>query len=409
MIDFKIIRENPDLVKDSIRRRGLKVDIDRLLDLDQEWRNLKSELDQLRSFKLQGRPTQQELVDMQVLKTKRKQIEQRLALIESERKELWKEVPNLIAENTPDGAEDKNQVIKQSAVMTQPNKSQAELIDLEVWMEQQGLVDFERGAKVSGAKFYYQDTRMVKLWRAVSSLAIEVLEDKGFALLTVPHMVREVVAEGTGFLPKGQEEQNYRIIDQGLVMIATAEIPLTGYHMDETLNLDQPRLYAGLSPCYRLEAGAYGKYSKGLYRVHQFEKLEMYGYCKPDQAESVHQKILAIEEEIAELLELPYQVVLNATMDLGAPAYKKYDLEYYDPDSQTYRELTSCSNCTDYQARKLNIRFDDQGSLEFAYTLNGTAVTSSRTILAILANHRNQSGQVILPKALVKYYGKEEL
>ncbi|MCA9349762.1 serine--tRNA ligase [Candidatus Saccharibacteria bacterium] len=408
MIDFKIIRDNPDLVKSSIERRGLDLDLDQLLAIDQAWRRLKPELDSLRSIKPQSKPTEQELAKMQETKVKRKKLEQDLAVLEARRLELWQEVPNLIAEGTPDGGEENNQVIKQYSTKLEVGASQG-LPDLASWMEDQGLVDFERGAKVAGAKFYYQDARMLKLWRAISSLAIEVLEKAGFSLIVVPNMVKQAVAEGTGFMPKGEEDQNYLIADQGLVMIATAEIPLTGYHMDETINLSQPKLYAAISPCYRLEAGAYGKYSKGMYRVHQFEKLEMYAYCEPDQAEDLHSKILEVEQEIAQLLEIPYRIVLNATRDLGAPAYKKYDIEYFDPDSGEYRELTSCSNCTDYQARKLNIRFADQGKLEFAYTLNGTAVTSSRTILAILANHRDQAGKVRLPSALVKYYGKEEL
>jgi seryl-tRNA synthetase len=191
-------------------------------------------------------------------------------------------------------------------------------------------------------------------------------------------------------------------------MIATAELPLTGFAMDEILDVEKPVLLAANSPCYRLEAGAYGKFSKGLYRVHQFDKLEMYIYSRPDQSEALLEEILSIEESLCEQLEIPYHVIRIADGDLSAPAYKKYDVEYWSPVDASYRELTSCSNCTDYQARRLNIRFRaEDGTLQHPHTLNGTAVTSSRTLIAILENHQTEDGRVRLPAALVHYYRGE--
>jgi seryl-tRNA synthetase len=211
-------------------------------------------------------------------------------------------------------------------------------------------------------------------------------------------------------MPRGEENQNYVDEQQGLIMIATSEIPLTGYHKDEVIEVETPKLYAGLSTCYRLEAGTYGKFSKGLYRTHQFEKLEMYVFCKPEQSDALLQKVLGIEEKICQALEIPYRITRTAAGDMSAPAFEKYDLEYWDPIEKAYRELTSCSNCTDYQTRNLNIRYRDaDGSLKYVHSLNGTAVASSRAPIAILENHQQQNGTVKIPKALQKYYGAETL
>jgi seryl-tRNA synthetase len=217
--------------------------------------------------------------------------------------------------------------------------------------------------------------------------------------------------QGTGFAPRGEERQFYTIEGEDLNLIATAEIPLTGYHADEILDLSKlPLQYAAFSPSYRREAGAYGKYSRGLYRVHQFNKFEMYVYCRPGDSESWHQKLVAIEEAICQRLEIPYRVVQIAAGDLGSPAYKKYDLEYYTPVEDGYRELMSCSNVTDYQARRLGIRTrNEDGQTIFVHTLNGTAGAMSRLIIAIIENNQTAEGRVAIPEALQKYYGEKLL
>lgn len=223
--------------------------------------------------------------------------------------------------------------------------------------------------------------------------------------MIVPHMVNTRTLEGAGFSARGDEKQIYKIDNEDLNLIATAEIPLTGYHADEILaEANLPVKYAGLSPAYRVEGGAYGKYNRGLFRTHQFNKLELYVFCRPDQSEDWHQKMVALEEEFCQRLELPYRVVRIAAGDLGAPAYKKFDIEYWSPVDKAYRELMSCSNVTDYQARRLNIRYkNSNGETEFVHTLNGTLAAMSRIPIAIIENFQDQEGNVQIPKALQTY------
>jgi seryl-tRNA synthetase len=218
----------------------------------------------------------------------------------------------------------------------------------------------------------------------------------------VPHLVNQRAIEGTGFAAKGDEQQIYKIEGEDLNLIATAEIPMTAYHADEILKTDElPLLYIGLSPAYRMEAGAYGKHSRGLYRVHQFNKLELYVFCKPEDSEQWHQKLVQLEEELVQALEIPYRLVRIAAGDLGQPAYKKFDIEYWSPADQAYHELTSCSNVTDYQARRLNIRYrNEAGKTEFVHSLNGTAAAFSRMCIAIVENHQGKDSKVAVPKAL---------
>jgi seryl-tRNA synthetase len=277
--------------------------------------------------------------------------------------------------------------------------------------EAHGWLDFERGAKVAGSKFYYLMGSLVRLEFAVSQLVFDKLAEEGFVPVLVPNMVSTRVASGTGYLPRGEERQIYKIEGEDLNLIATAEMPLTGMYADEILEQkDLPKAYVGYSPAYRMEAGAYGKYSKGLYRVHQFNKLEMYVFCLPEESSKWHAKLVKLEEEICQALELPYRVVRIAAGDMGGAAYEKYDVEYWSPLEQTYRELMSCSNVTDYQARRLNIRYRDKdGKPQFAHTLNGTAAAFSRLPIALIESHQQADGSVKVPQALVKYYGREVL
>jgi seryl-tRNA synthetase len=243
---------------------------------------------------------------------------------------------------------------------------------------------------------------------AIIRYATDVVIAHGFTYMTVPHMVNSRIAEGSGFAPRGDAEGNeYFIEGQDLTMIGTAEAPLTGYHADEIINEERlPLLYAGLSPCYRHEAGAAGKHTRGLFRVHQFNKLEMYAFSLPEQSQEMHEKILAIEEEIWQALGVPYQVINIAAGDLGAPAAKKYDIQYWSPVDEKYRELTSCSNCTDFQARNLNIRARRKdGSVEVLHTLNGTAVSLARSLVVILENYQNEDGTLTVPEVLQPYMG----
>lgn len=413
MLDIRFIREHPQEVKDSIKRRNLKVDVDKLLDLDETKRKLTGEIEAIQSQRNTlakesqgGKPTDEQVKLGKDLKAQHDTLEKKLKELNVNYLELLREVPNLIAPNTPDGGEEANREEKQWGE-TKLDFNPKDHIELG---QMHDLFDFEAGAKVAGNKFYFLKDKAVRLWQAIELCAQDIVRKEGFELMSVPHLVTTEIAEGTGYMPRGEENQNYVDTEQGLVMIATSEIPLTGFHKDEVLELSKPKLYAGLSTCYRLEAGTYGKFSKGLYRTHQFEKLEMYIFCTPEESEKMLQKILDIEEKICQALEIPYRITRTAAGDLSAPAFEKYDVEYWDPVEKAYRELTSCSNCTDYQTRNLNIRYREKdGSLKFAHSLNGTAAVSSRAPIAILENHQQQNGTVKIPEALRVYYGAEIL
>lgn len=407
MINLKILRENPDLYQESAQRRGLKLDMKKLLELDSMRNDLLQKTEKLRSeLKLDGKPTTDQLAMLQVKKSEFEVISVDLDKTTTEFYALLAQVPNLLAENTPDGDETNNREERKwgKTELGFPAKDHVELNEIN------DLFDFEAGAKVAGAKFYFAKDKLVRLWQAIELFSQDIVRGEGFELMGVPQMVNYDIAAGTGYMPKGEENQNYIDEQQKLVMIATSEIPLTGYHRDEIIDLDQPKLYAGLSTCYRLEAGAYGKFSKGIYRTHQFDKLEMYVFCQPEESDKWLKKIVELEEKICQELHIPYRVIRIAAGDMSAPAYEKYDLEYYSPAENDYRELTSCSNCTDFQARNLNIRYRDQdGKLQFAHTLNGTAAISSRMPIAILENYQQKDGTVKIPQVLQKYYGAEVL
>lgn len=407
MIDIQTIRDNTKEVEASIARRGLKVDIAKLLKLDTQRRKLLTEVEGLRAqLKLDGKPSLAQLKKLQETKKKHENLQTEFVEIDKQYTELLQLVPNLLAPDTPDGGEENNREEKKWG----KTKLSFTAKDHEALNEINNLYNFEAGAKVAGKKFYYLGDKLVRLWQAIQMNAQDIIRKEGFELKSVPHMVNYDIASGTGYMPKGEEGQNYVDEAQKLVMIATSELPLTGYHKDDILDLDEPLLYAASSPCYRLEAGAYGKFSKGLYRTHQFEKLEMYIFCQPNQSDKLLKKILKIEEQICKSLEIPYRVVRIAAGDMSSPAYEKYDIEYFSPAENEYRELNSCSNCTDYQARNLNIRYRNKdGKLEFANTLNGTAVTSSRNIIALLENHQQKDGSINVPKSLQKYYGGKVL
>lgn len=408
MLDIRFIREHSDEVRESVRRRGLKVDIDGLLELDKKRVSLQQQSDELRSkLKTSGRPSEDELKKLQSTKAEFEKVDGEHSEVSEKYKGLLWQVPNLIADGTPDGGEEANRPEKTSGGLP---KFDFEPLDHLALNKKLDFVDFEAGSKVAGSKFYFLKDKAVRLEWAVNTLAMKLLREEGFAMMAVPHLVTEHMLDGTGFAPRGEEDQIYKIEGEDLHLIATAEISLTGMLAGDIIDIDKPHKYAGFSPCYRKEAGAYGKFSKGLYRVHQFDKLEMYIFCKPEESEQMLASILAIEEKLCQALEIPYRLVRIAAGDLSAPAYKKYDIEYWSPTDKDYKELTSCSNCTDYQARRLNIRYrTEDGNLAFPHTLNGTAVTSSRTLIALLENHQTKDGEVAIPKALQEYYGADKL
>lgn len=409
MIDIKNLRQNPDSYKQSANLRGIKVDIDKLIELNDQRLELLRQVEGLRAkLNLKGKPDSDQLKQLQLDKTDLQTQEQKLSVLDEKIDALASMVPNLLAENTPEGGEESN---REERKWGKTEKPAFEIKDHVELAENNGWLDFERGAKVAGSKFYFLKGPAVKLEMAVTRMAMDLAEKEGFLPVSVPHLANARTMNGTGFNPKGEEQQIYEIEGEDLSLIATAEIPLTGYHADEIIDPNRlPALYAGYSPSYRREAGAYGRYSKGLYRVHQFNKLELYVFCRAADSEKWHQKLMEIEEKICQALELPYRVVRIAAGDLGAPAYKKFDIEYWSPVEDQYRELTSCSNITDYQSRRMNIRTRaDDGSLELVHTLNGTAVALSRVLIALFENHQDANGKVHIPEALQPYYGGTHL
>lgn len=412
MLDIRFIRENPDKVSENAKQKGYKVNINELLMLDDSRREVLSSVELLRkkrnenSQKMKGAKPSDELIkEGREIKEKLAGLETELREKEEKLNELMMNVPNMIFDDVPLGDEEDSVVVKTVG----DTKTGAE--DHLDYCVKRDWVDFDRGAKVAGTKFYYLKGDLALLENAITQYALNFLIKKGFRFMTVPHMVSSKVLTGTGFAPRTSDQNDgYFVEGEDLALIATAEIPLTGYHADEILDeKDLPLFYAGYSPCYRKEAGTYGKHTRGLFRVHQFNKLEMYAFTTPEMSKEVHEKILALEEEIWQNLGISYHVINIAAGDLGAPAAKKYDIEYWSKVDGKYRELTSCSNCTDFQARNLNIRVRRKdGKIETLHTLNGTAVSLARALVAIIENHQDENGKLVIPEVLRPYMGGRE-
>lgn len=407
MLDINFIRQNQDLVKHSTSAKGYDVDIDELLQLDDKRRELLQEVEDLRrkrneiTAKMKNGKPSPELIDAgKELKAKLAKKEPKLNEIETQLDNLLKRVPNIIFDDVPLGDEENNLEIK---VWGEKKTSGVDHLDYAISRD---WVDFERGAKVAGAKFYYLKDGLALLENALLQFGLKKVLEHGFHYVTVPDMVSSKVLEGCGFNPRSSKQSDEYFIEvEDLAMIATAEMPLTGYYMDEIIDeKDLPICFAGYSACFRKEAGTYGKHTRGLFRVHQFNKLEMYAFCLPEKSREMHEKILSIEEEILQELEIPYHIVSNAAGDLGAPAAKKYDIEYWSPVDQKYREITSCSNCTDFQARSLNIRVRRKdGTIEVLHTLNGTAIPLARALVVIIENYAEKDGKLKVPTVLQPY------
>ncbi len=413
MLDIRYIRENPEKVQSNAEAKGYKdISISELLTLDDDRRTLQQQVDELRQRRNQiaeqmkgGKPEQALIDEGKQLKVELADREDLLRQTEQKFNASLERVPNMIQDDVPVGQEHEFVEIKKVGEQTTGG------IDHLTYAEERDWVDFERGARVAGAKFYFLKGDLALLEQAMIQYGIKFVTERGFNFMTVPHMVNTKTAEGAGFAPKGDASGNeYFIEDTDLTMIGTAEAPLTGYHAGEILDeKDLPLLYAGLSPCYRKEAGTYGKHTRGLFRVHQFNKLEMYAFTLPEYSVEMHEKILAVEEELWQSLGVPYHVINIASEDLGAPAAKKYDIEYWSPVDEKYRELTSCSNCTDFQARNLDIRVRrEDGTLEVVHTLNGTAISLARGLITIIENNQNDDGTLTIPEVLRPYMGGRE-
>ena len=414
MLDVKFIRDNLELVEKSAKEKGYKINVKEVLSLDDKRKKELARVEELRRQRNEiaakmkgGKPEPASIEEGKKVKAELAGLEEDLDKVELEYKSALKSVPNIIFEDVPLGGEECSVEIKSWGGQ---KKDGVDHLDYAV---KRDWVDFERGAKVAGTKFYYLKNELALLENALIQFGLKKVLEKGFNFITVPDLVSSKVLEGTGFNPRTSDQSDeYFIEGEDLALIATAEIALTGYHVNEIIDeKDLPLKYAGLSACFRKEAGSAGKHTRGLFRVHQFNKLEMYVFCLPEKSKEMHEMILATEEEIWQELGIPYRVINIAAGDLGAPAAKKYDIEYWSPVDQTYRELTSCSNCTDFQARNLNIRVRrEDGSVEVLHTLNGTAVSLARTMVAVIENYATLDGKLKIPEVLKPYLNnKEEL
>jgi seryl-tRNA synthetase len=413
MLDLKFIRENSDLVKTNSKNRLAKVDIDKLLELDAKKRKMEGELDEMRAKRNAGsksKPSPEQIAEMKKIGESIKKYEEDLKPLYDEIKELWMAVPNLThADVRVSDDEDDNPVMD---TFLEPTKFDFKARDHKELAEINDLIDFDRATKVSGAKFFYLKNELALLEFALIQYALEKVMVHGFIPFSTPDMAKREVLEGIGFNPRGESTQVYNIEGTDLSLVGTAEITMGAYHMNETiLEKDLPKKYVAVSHCFRTEAGSYSKFSKGIFRVHQFTKIEMFQYVMPDKAEEAHAELLSIEREIFEGLKIPFRVVDHCTADLGGPAIRTYDLEAWMPGKPNkdggdgdWGEITSTSNCTDYQARGLNIKYRDKnGKKEYLYMLNGTAIAVTRAMIAIMENYQEKDGSIIIPEVLRKY------
>lgn len=419
MLDIKFIREHAEEVKKNCKNRSVKCDIDHLLELDkmrlsqlQYIEELQAEKNKLNELlpKTSGEEKTALLERGKGVKEKLATEEPKLEKMKKEFQEILMTIPNMThPEVKVSDNEDDNPVLE---VVKEPAKSDFKPLDHVQIAEKLDLIDFERATKVSGAKFYYLKNELVFLEQALINYALEVAAKHGFTPFSTPDLAKKDVLEGLGFNPRGQETQIYNIENSDLSLIGTAEITMGGYHMNEVIDEKYlPKKYVALSHCYRTEAGAYSKFSKGIFRVHQFTKVEMFQYVMPEKSEEAHREILEIEKEIFKGLDIPFRIVDHCTADLGGPSIRTFDLEVWMPGKPNkdgtmgdWAEVTSTSNCTDYQSRGLNIKYKGaDGKREYLHMLNGTAVATTRALIAILENYQQADGSVVIPEVLRKY------
>jgi seryl-tRNA synthetase len=426
MLDTEFIRNNLQAVKDNCANRGVRADVDRVVALDDERRRLlhEAQVKQQRANEVskaipkEKDPAvkQQLIAEGRTLREEVTALEQQVRQVEQDLHTAKLTIPNMTHSDAPVGATaDANKVIRRWG---EPRRFDFKPKDHVTLAEALDLVDFEAGASVSGQKFYFLKNEAVLLEMALVQYAMQTLMQRGYTPVITPDLARAEVLEGIGFMPRDpnpETRQVYTIADSDLCLVGTAEITLGGMHRNQTFDAGQlPRKYVGLSHCFRTEAGAPGRDTRGLYRVHQFTKVEMFAFCLPEQSEAIHQELLATEEAIFQGLGLPYHVIDTCTGDLGGPAYRKYDLEAWMPgrgEKGEYGEVTSTSNCTDFQARRLMIRFKTPGQkgTRFVHTLNGTAIACTRALVAILENYQHADGSVVVPEVLRGWVGKERI
>ncbi|MDD5687819.1 MAG: serine--tRNA ligase [Elusimicrobia bacterium] len=424
MIDIKLIRENPEIVKKSLENRNAKFNLDEIISIDSNYRKVLQENEELKSKRNKvsdeigkNPPNKGELIkEMQVLKQEIKEGEENVKKIEVELFDKLLYIPNLLDDSVPIGksAED-NKVVREYSPKSEVRspgsenrRAEGEVLDHQTIGEGLKILDFEAASKLSGSRFVLLKGDGAKLERAIINFMLDIHVSRGYKEIFPPFIVDKKCLVGTGQLPKFEEEL-YKCGD-GVYLIPTAEVPLTNIHRDEILSEEQlPINYVAYTACFRQEAGSYGKDTRGLIRNHQFNKVELVKYVKPEDSTAEHEKMLSDAEEILKQLELTYRVVELCTADLGFSSSKTYDLEVWMPGEKNWREISSISNCKDFQARRLNCKFRRDKKPEFVHTLNGSGVAVGRTFAAILENFQNKDGSVSIPKNLIKYFGKDKI
>ncbi len=415
MLDPALLKDNIEILKLNISRRNLDVDIDFLIKLNEERKKLRFEAEQKRSNQKElgkeianaDKEKKEDLLNQaSELSGEVKSLFEKVEQKDDEFLNQWIKIPNIISDTSPDGkSESDNQELKKIGNIKEIKNPKNHL---EI-ASKLNLIDVEKASEVSGSRFAYLFGDLVKIEFNLVSWALNKLSEKGFIPTVPPVLVRENALYGTGFFPD-DAEQVYEIPNDDLFLVGTSEVPLAALHTNEILNIKKlPLRYAGFSTCFRREAGTYGKDTTGIFRVHQFDKVEMFSFCDPSKSEEEHEFILSVEEELLQALEIPYRVVDVCAGDLGASAAKKFDIEAWIPSQNTYREVTSCSNTTDYQARRLNIRAKNEDTTSVLHTLNGTAIAVGRILIALIENNQNENGSVEFSDDLASIIGVKKL
>ena len=415
MLDPSILKDNLEILESNISRRNLKIDVNHLISLNEERKSLRFDAEQKRS--------QQKELGKQIAnadETEKEELLNRASELSNEVKllfeqvdkkdedflDLWVKIPNLISKTSPDGKSDKDNLEIKKVGNIKDIASPKNHLEI---ASKLNLIDVEKASEVSGSRFAYLFGDLVKIEFNLVSWALNKLSEKGFTPTVPPVLVRENALYGTGFFPD-DAEQVYEIPNDDLYLVGTSEVPLAALHTNEIINIKElPIRYAGFSTCFRREAGTYGKDTTGIFRVHQFDKVEMFSFCSPEKSEEEHEFILSVEEELLQALEIPYRVVDVCAGDLGASAAKKYDIEAWIPSQNTYREVTSCSNTTSFQARRLNIRAKSDGETNILHTLNGTAIAVGRILIALIENNQTEDGKVEFSDTVAEIIGVKNL
>ena len=415
MLDPAILKDNLEVLESNISRRNLDIDVNHLISLNEERKSLRFNAEQKRSQQkeLGKQIANADKNEKEELLNKASELSDEVKLLfeqvdkkDEEFLSQWVKIPNLISKTSPDGKSDKDNLEIKKVGNVKEISNPKDHLEI---ASQLNLIDVEKASEVSGSRFAYLFGDLVKIEFNLVSWALNKLSEKGFTPTVPPVLVRENALYGTGFFPD-DAEQVYEIPNDDLYLVGTSEVPLAALHTNEIIDMDElPIRYAGFSTCFRREAGTYGKDTTGIFRVHQFDKVEMFSFCNPEKSEEEHEFILSVEEELLQSLEIPYRVVDVCAGDLGASAAKKYDIEAWMPSQNTYREVTSCSNTTSFQARRLNIRAKSEGETSILHTLNGTAIAVGRILIALIENNQTEDGKVEFSDKVAEIIGVKNL